>query len=92
MDEERFKRKVVAFTVGAVLLAFILICVVVYQLIAIGVSKKEQRRLDDQIAYYTSLIEDSENELDARRSKWYLELEARKLGYHYPEDKIFSGD
>ncbi len=92
MQEEKFKRKVIAITVGAVLLAFILVCIVIYQLIAICVSKNEQKRLDAQIAYNKVLIEEESDNLDARRSKWYLELEARKLGYRYPEDKIFSGD
>ena len=50
MEEAKFRKKVVAITVGAVLLTVILLFVVIYQLIAIGVSKAEQRRLDAEIA------------------------------------------
>jgi hypothetical protein len=90
-SQEKTKRLVVSVTVGAVLLFVFLVGIMIYQLIAIGVSKKEQADLDAKIAKYEQLITKNEQILDARSSDWYAKRRANELGYYYGDD-IFLGD
>ncbi len=86
MDEARFKRLVTAITVGAVLLLVVLLTVMVYQLISMKVKQNEIDALDTKIASYEKMIQDGEDEYSVRKSRWFLEREARKLGYVYKDD------
>ena len=86
MTEEKTKRLIVAGTVGAVLLAVILLMVMVYQLICIGVEKGRIQELEAKIAEYNRLIESGEETIEVRNLKWWIEREARELGYVYKDD------
>ena len=80
MTESKFKRIVVAATVGAVILLTVLLTVMVYQLISISVNKSRMNNLDAQIAEYNRLIAESEDTIAIHSDRLWIELEARRLG------------
>ena len=92
MTESKFKRLITAFTVGAVCLLFILLLVMAYQLISIGVSTNKQKALDKEIASYEALIEENKDSLEGYKSRWWIELRARELGYSYEQDVDLGGE
>ena len=86
MTEEKAKRLIIAGTVGAVLLAVILLVVMLYQIIFIGVERGRIKELEEKIAEYERLISEGEDTLEVRNLKWWIEREARELGYVYKDD------
>ena len=84
--EAKFKRTVVALTVGAVLLLSVLIILMCYQLIAIGVKNYRLNQLESDIATLKQEHDNGEKTLEIRRQWDYIEMRARKLGYKYPGD------
>ena len=90
MNEEKFKRKVVAITVGAVLLIVILLSVLVFQLVSIGVEVKKQKELDAAIAEYNLLKEEAGKELEAYDSYWWIVQRARELGYSFDGEHLYK--
>ena len=90
MTESKIKRLIVAATVGAVLLIVILLTIMVYQLISASVEKKRIDELDAKILEYRALIEEGEETKEARSMRWWIEREARELGYVYDGDKNYD--
>lgn len=86
VSDEKFKRKVVAFTVGAVVLLALLIILMCYQLIAIGVKNNRVKQLKADIYALEQEYERGEDTLEIRRKAAYIERRARELGYHYADD------
>ncbi len=86
MTEDKFKRIVVATTVGAVLLMFILVSVLVYQLIAISGQKKREEELIAKYQEYSRMTDEEKAKLEAVNSYWYIVQEAREMGYYFPDD------
>ena len=86
MTEEKAKRLIVSSTVGAVLLLFILVAIMVYQMITIQVKKNRIDYLESQIAKYEMLTQEGEQTLETRSMREWIEREARKLGYRYSFD------
>ena len=85
MKEEKFKKIVVAATVTAVTLLFILIVFWVYQLISVSVRNREIQKLQDEIAYYQELIESGNLSIDEVYTvRWWIEKRALELGMKYP--------
>ena len=76
MTESKFKRLVVAATVGAVTLLVILISVMVYQLVSISVENKRIQKCEEMIAEYNELIKEGETELQYIESVFYSLTEA----------------
>lgn len=85
-SEARFERRVVAFTVGAVVLLALLIVLMCYQLIAIGVKNNKISQLKADIAALEQEYEKGEDTLEIRRRAAYIERRARELGYRYADD------
>ena len=83
MTEEKAKRLAVSCTVTAVLLLFILVCVLVYQVAALGGAKNRQKKLE---AEKQKLIAEIEN----RSTDWSIEIEARKQGLIDADDERFK--
>lgn len=81
MTEEKAKRLIISTTVGAILLLFMLISVMVYQLIAIRVENNKKAELESKIIEYNRLIESGEDTLEARSTKAWIIMRARELGY-----------
>ncbi|MCQ2387654.1 MAG: hypothetical protein MJ066_04340 [Clostridia bacterium] len=86
MTESGFKKKVVAFTVGAVLLFIFLVSYLIYQLVCIKNEKKKEQEYLEAIARYEQMIEEEKDGLEARQLRWWIERRARELGYHYEGD------
>ena len=85
MKEEKFKKIVVAATVTAVTLLFILIVFWVYQLISVSVRNREIQKLQDEIAYYQERIESGNLSIDeVYTARWWIEKRALELGMKYP--------
>ena len=85
-SEAKFERRVVAFTVGAVLLLALLIILMCYQLIAIGVKNNRINQLKADIVALEQEYEKGEDTLEIRRRAAYIERRARELGYRYADD------
>ena len=90
MTESKIKRLIVAATVGAVLLIVIHLTIMVYQLISASVEKKRIDEIDAKIVEYRALIEEGEETKEARSMRWWIEREARELGYVYDGDKSYD--
>ena len=86
MEESKFKKLVVAGTVGAVLLAVILLFIMIYQMIAIGLKKNQLDEYNEAIAQDEQLIQKGEDTLEARSTKAWIARRARDLGYIYKDD------
>ncbi len=86
MTETKAKRLIVASTVGAVLLLFILVSIMVYQMISIKVKKNRIEYLEGQIVKYEKLTEEGKETIETRSMREWIEREARKLGYRYSFD------
>ena len=83
LSEEKYKRIVVASTVGAVLLVVILVFIMIYQLISIGVNKKINDEYQSAIAEYERLIKEGENTLEIRKAESWIMGRAKELGYYF---------
>lgn len=57
-----------------------------YQIIFIGVERGRIKELEEKIAEYERLISEGEDTLEVRNLKWWIEREARELGYVYKDD------
>lgn len=86
ITDEKFKRTVIAVTVGAVLLLCVLIILMSYQLIKINAERNKKAELNAKIAEAERLLNDGEKELEYLRTKSAIERLARELGYHYADD------
>lgn len=62
----------------------------VYQLISASVEKKRIDEIDAKIVEYRALIEEGEETKEARSMRWWIEREARELGYVYDGDKSYD--
>ena len=90
MNEEKFKRKVVAITVGAVMLVVILLSVLIFQLVSIGVEVNKREELDAAIAEYNLLKDEAGKELEAYSSYWWIVQRARELGYSFDGEHLYK--
>ncbi|MBQ9104153.1 MAG: hypothetical protein IJY57_03600 [Clostridia bacterium] len=62
----------------------------IFQIISISVEKKKLNELEEQIAIYKELIEDGEDTVEARTSRWWIIERARELGYVFDGDKLLG--
>lgn len=90
MTEEKAKKIIVASTVGAVLLLFILVSVMVYGIIALNHERQKGRELEQKITEYNRLIKEGEDTLEARSLRAWIEMRARELGYVFESDVPLS--
>ena len=86
LTEEKAKKLVVAGTVGAVLLAAILVMLLIYQVSSMISYKARIDHYNEQIAYYEQLIEKGESEKETFMLRKWIEREARSLGLVYEDD------
>ena len=86
MTEKKLKRLVSAGTAIAVVLLFVLITVLIYQLVAMGTKKREAERLQMEIAELQKEIDEGKDEIDLWLKKWKIEERARQKGYIYKND------
>lgn len=86
MQEEKFKKIVIASTVAAVILFVFLIIFLVGQLISISAQKKRDKELQQLIEQYNQLINSQENDISIYEDRVWLEIAARELGMKFPDD------
>lgn len=84
--EQKFKRRIVAVTVGAVLLLSFLLILMVYQLIKISVERGRVAALEAAIAEYNQMIAEDEETIELRRQREWIVTRARELGYVFEND------
>lgn len=89
MTEEKRRRTKVAIIVGAILLLVILLAVMLYQIIAIQVKKRDLNELNAKIEYYRELKETGEDVLEIRSTREWIERRARELGYVFINDTLY---
>ena len=89
MTQEKKARLVASVTVVSVLLLFILVITLVYQMVSYSAIKKQARALEEQKALLEREISGKEDELNNRKTEWQMELQARKYGLLFPEDTKF---
>ncbi len=62
----------------------------IYQLTAVANYKRDIAELEKAIAEYNQMIEDGEQELEAKSKLLWIEREAKKLGYRYQDEIILK--
>lgn len=93
MTQEKKARLVASTTVVSVLLLFILVITLVYQMVSYSAIKKQARALEAQKELLEREISGKEDELNNRKTEWQMELQARKYGLLFPDDTKFrAGD
>ncbi|MBQ6728054.1 MAG: hypothetical protein IJQ87_03840 [Clostridia bacterium] len=84
--DELFKKRVIAFTVGAVVLLAVLLILMCYQLIKIGVENSRKTEYITAIAELEAIKNDNSKTIEIMQKKWWIVQRARDLGYEYPDD------
>ena len=87
MTEEKKQRLVAAGTAMSVVVLFVLIVVFAYQLIAIGVRKKQEKALIAEKTRLEQEIADAKEGVELWQQEWKIEEYARQLDYVYKKDK-----
>jgi hypothetical protein len=87
VTEEKKQRLISAGTALSVIMLFVLIVVLAYQLIAIGVKKKQKDLLVTEITRLNQEIENAEEGVALWQTEWKIEERARQLDYVYKKDK-----
>ena len=87
MSEDKKIRLIISGTIGAVILIFVLVVVMVFQLFKISSVRRKNAELDNAIKEYNQLIESGEKTLEARKSKAWIIKRAYELGYVFENDE-----
>lgn len=86
MEEIRKKRLTAAASAMSVIVLFVLILVLSYQIVSMVVKTKTRDRLKAEIARYEQEIKDAEENVDLWKQEWKIEERARQLNYVYKQD------
>ncbi len=86
MTEQKKKRVFSACLAGGIMLAFILVAVLVYQVAGIILRKKQIDFLDAEILRLEQEIKETESEIESWGLDWIIEQRARELGLHYEKE------
>lgn len=81
MEEQKCKRVRNATIVGAIFLVAVLLFVLIYQIVAIAIEKREIKELKEKIAYYQTLTIDEKETLEAMDTLEWIKKRARELGF-----------
>lgn len=92
ISPEKKRKLIVATTIGGILLACILLCVMIYQIIAIETKKRDVAHLESVIAQLEQDIENGEDTLEIRQTKEWILRRAAELGYDIKEWEDLLGD
>ena len=87
MTQEKKQRLITAGTATSVILLFVLILVLAYQLIAIGVKTKQKNELIADKTRLEQELKDAKAGVDLWQQEWKIEERARQLDYVYKKDK-----
>ncbi|MBE5764712.1 MAG: hypothetical protein E7339_03810 [Clostridiales bacterium] len=87
MTLEKLQRIAAAVTASAVLLLFILVGTLVYQMSIINGKRAKIEQLNAEIATLRQQNEEVQNDIDRWLNEWKIEERANELGYVYERDK-----
>ena len=87
MTLEKLQKIVAAVTASAILLLFILVSVMIYQMSVINAKKAEIDRLEAEIAVLEEEKKNTQADIDLWLSDWKIEERLRELGYISSNDK-----
>lgn len=87
MTEEKKQRLITAGTATSVVLLFVLVFVLAYQLIVIGVKTKQKNELIAEKTRLEQELADAEADVKLWQKEWKIEERARQLDYVYKKDK-----
>ncbi len=87
MTEEKKQRLISAGTALSVVMLFVLIVVLAYQLIAIGVKTKQKNALVVEKTRLEQEIANAKEGVELWQQEWKIEERARQLDYVYKKDK-----
>ena len=87
MTLEKLQRIAAAVTASAVLLLFILVGTLVYQMSIINGKRAKIEQLNAEIATLRQQNEEVQNDIDRWLNEWKIEERANELGYVYECDK-----
>lgn len=85
---EKSKRVHNALKVGAIVLLVVLLALLIYQVVAIIVTKNKYDELVDKIAYYQELVLEGTEKEEIYKTEEWIKQRARELGYYFPGDVI----
>lgn len=87
MPAEKLKKLIVSSVVTAVLLLFILLSIMVYQMISIKTLQNEIDALEEQKQELLLEKSEAEDQIEIWLSEWKIDEKARELGWVYKQDK-----
>ncbi len=87
MPAEKLKKLIVSSVVTAVLLLFILLSIMVYQMISIRQVQAKIDNLNDQIEQLETEKDTTKDAIELWLSDWKIEERQRELGWYDKEDK-----
>ena len=88
MTLEKLNKIAAAVTASAILLLFILVAIMVYQMGIIHGKKAKIAELEQEIAVWEAEKEELEKGINLWQREWKIEERANELGYIYEEDKF----
>lgn len=87
MPAEKLKKLIVSSVVTAVLLLFILLSIMVYQMVSIRQVQAKIDNLNDQIEQLETEKDTTKDAIELWLSDWKIEERQRELGWYEKEDK-----
>ncbi|MBR1968390.1 MAG: hypothetical protein IKA11_03230 [Clostridia bacterium] len=87
MTLEKLQKITASVTASAVLLLFILVAIMVYQMGIINGKRAKIEELKQEIALLEEQKQHTENDIEIWLSDWKLKERANELGYIYTTDK-----
>ena len=80
MTQEKMRKTITAIAVAGTTLLVVLLAYLIYQWITIAVLNNRIAKAEEDVAYYETLNEQSESDLEYYESDFYKQLAAFKLG------------
>ncbi len=87
MTEEKKQKLITAGTSTSVILLFVLILILAYQLVSIGVKSKRRNELIAEKTRLEQELADAKEDVELWQKEWKIEERARQLDYVYKNDK-----
>lgn len=87
MDGEKIKKIVSASVVTGVVLLFILMTVLIWQLVLVARTKSQIKALQQEILVLEEERDETQDEIDLWLTEWKIEDRARELGWLSENDK-----
>ncbi len=87
MSDQKKRRVFSAVLSGLIMLTFILLAIIVYQLVGILQRKRQIEILDSKIALLNEEIDNTKSEIEAWGYDWKIELAEREQGLYKNEEE-----